>query len=464
MKKIFKAAEGVSNIELFYDLIFVYCISVITSLMHHVHDGFFDLSTYLVFAFSYLVVLQVWFFTTFLLNRYGDRSATDNVCLFINMFLLYFLANGIRTDWNSAAFTFNIAWALILANLLVHWLIKRLRYTNLDGDDKHIMNSMIATLGIQLVVCVAAALLDGMASVIVSWIALLFGTGIFSQARSYRRKTSRFGHLAERCALLTIIAFGETIVAISIYMSEDLSIVYPILVFALVVGLFLIYMYEHDNMLDHRKQTDGMAYITLTGWIIFVIGNLTVALEYMPLDEIAFLPKSIMLTICLVAYLLTSFLVGFYNKPEFRYSTAFIFGRIGACIIIIAVAFLTNFDPLVNVIVDTAAVYFALWHEWLLYHGRTKMVSFYRSLGYTDEEIIEEGSLASREVRRAIAKKALKAYREGLGADDELAANDELAQKEELEPGKKLAPAERLALGEKPAQAEVLAADGNDPE
>ena len=70
------------------------------------------------------------------------------------------------------------------------------------------------------------------------------------------------------------------------------GIVVQVCVFALVVGLFLIYMYEHDNMLDHHKETDGLAYITLTGWIILIIGNLTVALEYMPMDEVAFTPKS----------------------------------------------------------------------------------------------------------------------------------------------------------------------------
>ncbi|MDO5117529.1 MAG: low temperature requirement protein A [Eggerthellaceae bacterium] len=409
MKKIFQAVEGVSNIELFYDLIFVYCISVITSLMHHVHDGFFDLNTWLVFTFSYLVVLQVWFFTTFLLNRYGDRSASDNVCLFISMFLLYFLANGIQDDWENAAFTFNIAWALILANLLVHWTIKRMRYTNLDDDDKHIMNATIATLGVQLVVCVIAALLDGTASIIVSWVALIFGVGVFTQMRSYRRKTSRFGHLVERCALLTIVAFGETIVAIATFMTDVEGFVYPIFVFALVVGLFLIYIYEHDNMLDHHKETDGMAYLTLTGWIIFIIGNLTVALEYMPMEEVAFLPKSLMLTICLIAYLLTSFLMGLFNKPQYHYSIGFILGRIGTCVLIAAVAFFTDFDPFINLIADTALVYFALWHEWLLYHGRTQMVAFCRSLGYTDEEIIEDGSLTSFETRQNIRKAARQA-------------------------------------------------------
>lgn len=74
--------DGVSSIELFYDLIFVYCISVMTSLCHHVEGGFLDLGTWLIFLFSYLAILQIWFFTTLLMNRFGERPASDNICLF----------------------------------------------------------------------------------------------------------------------------------------------------------------------------------------------------------------------------------------------------------------------------------------------------------------------------------------------------------------------------------------------
>ena len=100
--------EGVSSIELFYDLIFVYCISVLTSLCHHV-EGFLDPGVWVIFMFSYLAILQVWFFTTLLMNRFGERSAADCVFLFVNMFLLYFMASGVQTDWPDTRFTFNVA-------------------------------------------------------------------------------------------------------------------------------------------------------------------------------------------------------------------------------------------------------------------------------------------------------------------------------------------------------------------
>ena len=43
-RKPYVPARGVSNIELFYDLVFVYCISVVTGVMYLY--GFFDVETY----------------------------------------------------------------------------------------------------------------------------------------------------------------------------------------------------------------------------------------------------------------------------------------------------------------------------------------------------------------------------------------------------------------------------------
>ena len=413
-KRHFAPVKGVSNIELFYDLIFVYCISVMTSLCHHVHGDFLDVGTWGIFMFSYLVVLQVWFFTTLLMNRYGDRSASDNVCLFVNMFLLYFLASGINADWGGTAFIFNMSWALILGNLIVNWVIKLVRYDNLDDGDRKIIYWNVGTLAVQLVVVVAAAFLPGTPGIVASWVALFVGAAAWRQPRVYRDKPSRFGHIVERCSLLTIIAFGETIVAISVYETSSFRFEFSVLVFALVVGLFLIYIYENDNMIDHHRTTSGIPYMTMTGWVVLVIGKLTVALEFMPNAEIAFLPKSVYLAGCIVLYLLTSFVLGRYNKPEFHYSGAYVAGRLGTCVFIVAVALITGFDPLATLVGNVVAVYFALWHEWVLYHGRLRIVAFGRSLGWTVDDMLEAGyTFTTPEGRRAIAH----AVRESMGPD-----------------------------------------------
>ena len=50
-------------------------------------------------------------------------------------------------------------------------------------------------------------------------------------SQAYRAKAVRFAHVAERCSLLTIAAFGETVVALSSYTVQTSSVVYPAFVF-----------------------------------------------------------------------------------------------------------------------------------------------------------------------------------------------------------------------------------------
>lgn len=390
LKRLFRPAEGVSNIELFYDLIFVYCISVVTALCHHVDGGFLDLGTWLIYIFSLFTIVQVWFFSTLLMNRYGDRSISESVGLFVNMLLLYFLANGVRTEWHDTSLLFNLTWAGILTNLAVQWLIKLHTYTNLDEIDRRIMRGSAACLLIQAAISATAAFLPDVPSEIASWISLLFGTTTFRFLRLYRLKPARFSHVAERCSLLTIIAFGEMVVGISSYMTNVSLLRFPIGVFALTVGLFLIYIFEHDQMLDHHAHTDGMAYMAVSSWLIVVIGNLTVAIEYMPMTNIDFLPKSIYLTTCLVMYLLTSFLLGRYNKPEYRYSKLYVAGRLIVCAFVVVAGITTGFDANISLACHVVAVYAAFVYEYVLWHRRTHAIAKSRSLGLARELEDEE--------------------------------------------------------------------------
>ena len=369
----FSPAKGVSSIELFYDVMLVYCLGVLTSTMHHVEGGSFTFDQWLSFTFSYMVILQAWTFTIFLMNRFGNRTVGDSLCLLVNMFLLYFIANSIQSGWENARVSFAVPWAAMIANLIAHCLSKRLGRPGPDGTDKRILNATIAVLSVQLVLAVAAALLPGDASVAASWAACIVGAGMFSQSRTLRSKPASFEHLSERCSLITIIAFGEMVTAIAIFVSGSGAGEWwvTMLVFALVVGLFLVYMYEHDRMIDHYAQSDGMAFLLLSAWVIYVVGNVTVALEYMALDEVDAWPKVTYLTAGIVLYLVTSFLLGRFNKKEFAYSAPYVAGRVLACVFVIVPA-AAGLDPIAILACDTATVYLALWHEWVLYHSRMK--------------------------------------------------------------------------------------------
>ncbi len=345
LKKLFAPAKGVSNIELFYDLIFVYCISVVTGVLHHPAGGFFDVETYALYAVDMFTILQVWFFTTFLQNRYGD-------------------------GWRGTMLTWNLVWAFILIDLLVHWGIKRFRYSNLDDVDRRIMDSTMLVLGVQAAIVLVAAFLPWEIGQWVSLAAFAFGWLAFAQGGRLADKPARFDHLAERCALLVIVTFGETVVGIAGYMEGSFDLVFALLVFALVVGLFLVYFFEHDYMLDHHRDDAGIGFMLLTAILVFVIGNVTVALEYLPEGDVLPGPKSLYLAAGLCAYMLSSFIMFRYNKPQFRITGALVASRVAACAVIVAVAALSGFDPLVMLACNAAVVWAALAAEYVLYRKR----------------------------------------------------------------------------------------------
>ena len=116
--------KKVEYIELIYDLVFVYFIGRNNEILHHIDGGFFTVPTYLNYILGILVILQVWYFSTLYINRYGDNSYHNTLGLFINMYLIYYMANGTRVDWANYYTRYNIAWALILINLAVQYFFQ----------------------------------------------------------------------------------------------------------------------------------------------------------------------------------------------------------------------------------------------------------------------------------------------------------------------------------------------------
>jgi low temperature requirement protein LtrA len=124
VKLLSKEEKKVEYLELIYDLIFVYIVGRNNLLLHDVENGFVTGGAFMAYVLCTLAIIQIWNFSTFYMNLYGRNGARDHVCLFINMYLLYHMANGINADWQSSFYQFNTAWALILVNLGVQYLIE----------------------------------------------------------------------------------------------------------------------------------------------------------------------------------------------------------------------------------------------------------------------------------------------------------------------------------------------------
>ena len=209
--------KKVEHIELFYDLIFVFCISKLTAFLEPMTERFDDFSPLPYYLLMFMILLQIWILTTFLMNRYGYRHATDYACIFINMFFLFFMADGIREDWTNDTFLrFHVAWAPIMLNLALQFGYKLHRHECMDKLDEKIIKRYMAILlteGTLAALCIPVFLSTGK---LLAIIPLAVGIGLVAwSAPLFGKRPVHFDHLAERISLLVVITFGEMVVGIT---------------------------------------------------------------------------------------------------------------------------------------------------------------------------------------------------------------------------------------------------------
>ena len=78
-----KEEKKVEYIELIYDLIFVYLIGRNSSLIHHIENGFISAETALTYVLCTLIMIQIWNFTNFYINRYGSNGFREHMMMFL---------------------------------------------------------------------------------------------------------------------------------------------------------------------------------------------------------------------------------------------------------------------------------------------------------------------------------------------------------------------------------------------
>ena len=96
--------KKVEYIELIYDLIFVYIIGRNNQLLHIFDNGFVTMPAFLSYVMTTLAIIQIWNYSTYYINVYGRHSIREHIFMFVNMFLLYFIGEGTRTDWQAYRF------------------------------------------------------------------------------------------------------------------------------------------------------------------------------------------------------------------------------------------------------------------------------------------------------------------------------------------------------------------------
>ena len=245
------------------------------------------------------------------------------------MYLLYFVGQSTREDWQAFQTQYHIAWGLILVNVGLQYCIE-LRNHKKKCWNRDIIIRMAATLFSESALVFVAAIPNETFGIAFS-IAAIF-SGIILTAVS-RRKSSGgqidFMHLTERAMLFVVFTFGEMIIAVASYFTGDgtvdlNTIYFSLMAFLIVVGLFLSYGFIYDHLIDREGEYNGMLYMALHIFIIFFMNNITASLEYMREEHIRLLPKMLFLVISVVGYFLFLFSLNGYMKSCSKPTKSFI--------------------------------------------------------------------------------------------------------------------------------------------
>ena len=309
--------------ELFYDLVFVFAISKVTTLIDHLHNGILTWNSFLDFFIAILFLIDSWMIQTDYTNRYGKNSLFNIVIMFIKMGILLFIANMIGPDWQQ--YFHYLCWAIgtLTLTLFFQYLVEFFRKSTDDVERKSIKGFLwitgLGSLGVYL-----AALLPIYVRVYIFFASILF---IFIMLSILLNKDKHYQvnlpHLIERISLLVIITFGEMIMELTNFFTIENFSIYSVLYFIIMLSLFLFYFVQFDHAIDEESNQKGL-FLIYSHYPIFIgLMIMTVSMSFLldPGANLLFATSFFYIGIGLfqVAVLAN----GPYNKHYLRYSKSF---------------------------------------------------------------------------------------------------------------------------------------------
>ena len=273
--------------ELFYDLVFVFAISKVTTLIDHLHNGILTWNSFLDFFIATLFLIDSWMIQTDYTNRYGKNSLFNIVIMFIKMGILLFIANMIGPDWQQ--YFHYLCWAIgtLTLTLFFQYLVEFFRKST-DNVERESIKDFLWITGLgSLGVYLAALLpLPIYVRVYIFFASILF---VFIMPSILLNKDKHYQvnlpHLIERISLLVIITFGEMITNLANFFTIENFSIYSVLYLIIMISLFLFYFGQFDHAIDEKSNQKGL-FLIYSHYPIFIgLLMMTVSMSFLQNPE-----------------------------------------------------------------------------------------------------------------------------------------------------------------------------------
>ena len=364
--------KRVNYSELFYDLVFVFAISKVTALIHHLHNGILTWNSLLDFFMSVWLLINAWMIQTVYTNRYGKNSLFNIVIMFIKMGILLFIANMIGPDWQQ--YFHYLCWAIgtLTLTLFFQYLVEFFRKSTDDVNRESIKGFLwltgLGSLGVYL-----AALFPIYVGVyiFIASILLTFIVPIFLITKDEHFQVN-LPHLIERVSLLVIITFGEMVVGLASFFTVENFSIYSVLNFVIMLSLFLFYFGEFDHAIDEGSSQKGL-FVIYSHYPIFIgLMLMTVSMGYLLNPEANLLFATSFFYIGIGLFQAAVLANGPYNKHYLRYSKSFYCVQATLYLVALILSLIFAPNPIIVVSITTILVLALAIHILYFYMTQTK--------------------------------------------------------------------------------------------
>ena len=315
--------KRVNYSELFYDLVFVFAISKVTALIHHLHNGILTWNSLLDFLIATLILIDSWMIQTVYTNRYGKNSLFNIVIMFIKMGLLLFIANMIGPDWQQ--YFHYVCWAIgtLTLTLFFQYLVEFFKKST-DNVHRESIKGFLWITGLRSLEIYLAALLPIYIGVYILYASILL---TFIMPSILLNKDKHFQvnlpHLIERISLLVIITFGEMIMGLVNFFTIENFSIYSVLYFIIMLSLFLFYFVQFDHAIDEESNQKGL-FLIYSHYPIFIgLLMMTVSMSFLLNPEANLLFATSFFYIGIGLFQAAVLANGPYNKNYLRYPRSY---------------------------------------------------------------------------------------------------------------------------------------------
>ena len=315
---MFVKEKKVELIELFYDLIFVFAISQLTSLLSEPVNGFIPFINFFEYLITSFVILQAWLYFTNYVNRYCEWKWYDYLIICINMIAVIYMANMISLDWRPMYLGFDVAMFVILLTIGILYSIHIKRDSENAGAARNTVKNLVVVCSIYIIgiLCCIFRQWDYVALINVS--AILTGAFLpFFIKGDFDESIISFPHLVERFELLTIITFGEAIVGMTHFFKTDSIDLIPILIFFIVLTMFGAYIVQIHRLMNHKRVERSLRLMFSHYFIVISINLVTVSFELLSNGNVNHIFLCSLIILSLVLFYVSLLVNKAYYKENF---------------------------------------------------------------------------------------------------------------------------------------------------